>query len=70
MSLKNNMTLLSRASKGMAIALVLLLASLFTNIGFVKSSEDESKEFKKEAEKNSVLRILFFKSMCHLPRWS
>jgi hypothetical protein len=70
MSLKNNMTLLSRASKGMAIALVLLLASLSTNIGFVKSSEDESKEFKKEAEKNSVLRILFFKSMCHLPRWS
>ncbi|CAN1490178.1 hypothetical protein MCERE19_00173 [Spirosomataceae bacterium] len=64
------MTLLSRASKGMAIALVLLLASLSTNIGFVKSSEDESKEFKKEAEKNSVLRILFFKSMCHLPRWS
>jgi hypothetical protein len=70
MSLKNNMTLLSRASKGMAIALVLLLASLSTNIGFVKSTEDESKEFKKEAEKNSVLRILFFKSMCHLPRWS
>jgi hypothetical protein len=70
MSLKNNMTLLSRASKGMAIALVLLLASLSTNIGFVKSSEDESKEFKKEAEKNSVLRILFLKSMCHLPRWS
>lgn len=64
------MTLLSRASKGMAIALVLLLASLSTNIGFVKSSEDESKEFKKEAEKNSVLRILFLKSMCHLPRWS
>jgi hypothetical protein len=70
MSLKNNMTLLSRASKGMAIALVLLLASLSTNIGFVKSTEDESKEFKKEAEKNSVLRILFLKSMCHLPRWS
>ncbi len=64
------MTLLSRASKGMATALVLLLASLSTNIGFVKSSEDESKEFKKEAEKNSVLRILFLKSMCHLPRWS
>jgi hypothetical protein len=54
----------------MATALVLLLASLSTNIGFVKSSEDESKEFKKEAEKNSVLRILFLKSMCHLPRWS
>jgi hypothetical protein len=70
MSLKNNMTLLYRASKGMATALVLLLASLSTNIGFVKSSEDESKEFKIEAEKNSVLRILFLKSMCHLPRWS
>ncbi len=53
MSLKNKTILLTGASKGIALALVLLLATQYTNIRFVASEQNEPKEFKKDLEKLS-----------------
>ena len=57
MSLKNKTILLTGASKGISLALV--LAILYTNIRFVESGKNVPKKFKKEVEKLSSEYSLF-----------